>query len=293
MQVWLMGMFFLFTNTIYASQPPSPHWHYVETKLKKSGFEKPFIKELKKNYDPKNFETVVRLNLLLFLKKADYHGIQVSDKAAEDVRDFVAKHKLVLKEAEKKYGVSSRVVASLLWMETRHGETYGNFHVASGFLDLIQSERKDVITYLQNEAHEFTDNVTSKQRREIIKRTKIKTDWAISELRALQSMYKKNHKIVQELKGSFSGAFGMPQFLPSSYIKWSKSYNGKKIANLFTANDAIYSVSNYLKGHGWKKNKPKTFVKALMKYNNSRDYANAILKLEEMSGPSKRVPGSH
>jgi membrane-bound lytic murein transglycosylase B len=79
------------------------------------------------------------------------------------------------------------VIASLLWIETRHGQNQGMFHVASAYLHLLQSERPAVKEFLQNKAVDFTKNVTKKQRAEIAKRTKTKADWALKELRSLQA----------------------------------------------------------------------------------------------------------
>jgi membrane-bound lytic murein transglycosylase B len=51
-------------------------------------------------------------------------------------------------------------------------------------------------------------------------------------------------------------------------------------------------VAYYLKDNGWRKGRDKTFVKALMKYNNSMDYAQAILKLAgKVDG--RRAPAGH
>ncbi|MBY0346075.1 MAG: hypothetical protein K2P98_04330, partial [Neisseriaceae bacterium] len=58
--------------------------------------------------------------------------------------------------------------------------------------------------------------------------------------------------------------------------------------------DAICSVGSYLKKHGWRATRSKTHMAALMKYNNSRDYAEAILKLAEKTKNKtpKRLPSN-
>lgn len=271
-------------------------WPYVEKKLKASGFDKKFITDLKKHYEPKHFEMVVKLNVLLFLVTADYHGVQVTEEGVQKVRFFLAKNEKVFQQAEKDYGVSRNIIASLLWMETRHGQNQGVFHVASSFVHLLQADREDVKAFLQKKAPEYNQKVTAQQRKEIIARTKKKADWALQELKAVATLYKKDRKLAMNLRGSFSGAFGMPQFLPSSYQHWAKASKKGNVADLYKPSDAICSVGNYLKQHGWRWNKNTTHVKSLMKYNNSRDYAEAILKLAEKSkvptSPLKRIPAS-
>ena len=77
----------------------------------------------------------------------------------------------------------------------------------------------------------------------------------------------------------------MPQFLPSSYVHFARSVNPKTQPALDQADDAIMSVAYFLKMHGWKTRQTKSHVKALKAYNNSLDYANAILTLAKKSSP--------
>ena len=278
------------------AQGPKSDWSYVEKKLSKAGFQRAYIKALKKNYEPKHFETVVKLNLLLFLVKANYHKVQVTAEGEKNVASFLAKNEKAFTQAEKEFGVPRHVIASLLWIETRHGQNQGMFHVASAYIHLLQSERQVVKDFLQQKATDYTKHVSKKQRAEIVKRTKTKAEWALKELRSLQALYKKNSKLALKLRGSFSGAFGLPQFLPSSYEMYAKSCKPGKVADLYVAADAICSVGSYLKKHGWREKSSKTHLAALMKYNNSRDYAEAILKLADKTKnknkATKRLPSN-
>ncbi len=290
---------FLFTFLLCFSaeaQSPKADWSYVEKKLSKAGFDRGFIKKLKKNYESKHFDTVVKLNLLLFLVKANYHTVQVTHEGEKNVISFLAKNEKSFTQAEKNFGVSRNIIASLLWIETRHGQNQGMFHVASAYAHLLQSERPEVKAFLQKKATDYSKNVTKKQRAEIVKRTKVKADWALKELRSLQAIYKRNATLALKLRGSFSGAFGLPQFLPSSYEMYAKSCKPGKVPDLYMAADAICSVGSYLKKHGWRAAKNKTHLAALMKYNNSRDYAEAILTLADKtkikSKTTKRLPAS-
>jgi membrane-bound lytic murein transglycosylase B len=59
------------------------------------------------------------------------------------------------------------------------------------------------------------------------------------------------------IKGSYAGALGQPQFMPSSYRYYAVSYDGKSKPNLFNnENDVIASIGNYFKKHGWQKDQP-------------------------------------
>ena len=98
-------------------------------------------------------------------------------------------------------------------------------------------------------------------------------------MKALSQMYKRDKNLVKGLKGSFSGAFGMSQFLPSSYVALATPLKKGQVPDLAKPGDAIASVAHYLKVNGWKKAQKRSHKRALMRYNNSEDYAEAILSL--------------
>jgi membrane-bound lytic murein transglycosylase B len=258
---------------------PAPDWKYTEAQLKKAKFKKSFIKALRETYEARHFQQTVELNVLLFLRKRDDHGVQVSKDAVETVKAFMEANRSSLSAAEKEHGVSSSVIASLLWLESRHGENRGRFHVPSVYLHLLQAPRPDVVAHLKRASHNFAPLITKKNLAEIEARTVKKAAWAVGELKALEKLYAKDPKLVRGLRGSFAGAFGIPQFIPSSYLRWARTQRKSVSPDLNRPQDAIQSVAYYLKDNGWRKGRDKTFVKALMKYNNSMDYAQAILKL--------------
>jgi membrane-bound lytic murein transglycosylase B len=258
---------------------PSSDWSYIQKQLELKHFSKSFIESMKTNYEEKDFEEVVRLNVLLFLKKADYHGPQVTPEAGHDVQEFCEANKAALTKAEKEFKVPGSVVASLLFMESRYGKNLGHFHVPSVYLDLLEAPRKDVQNYLQSQAERYAERITPKQRKEIRERTHRKFDFAIGELKSLQKAFQWKWSLGKEFRGSYSGAFGMAQFIPSSYVRWARANTKDEQPNLDHAEDAIMSVAYYLHSHGWKSSSRKAKIKALMKYNNSVDYARAILAL--------------
>lgn len=262
---------------------PIPNWSYVERKLNQNDFSPVFVREMQTKYEKREFTEVLRLNILLFLKKADYHGPQVTDGAVDEVRRFMVQNKVSLERAERLYGVAPQVISSLLWIESRHGRNKGTFHVPSVYLHLIQGERPPVLNFLRKEAKKFSDNLTADQKKQIHERAKKRAKWALEELRALYQIRKWKWEIGSSFRGSFSGAFGMAQFIPSSYVKWSRPYRQGEQPDLSKPEDAIESAAFYLKDHGWKAGALRTHEEALFKYNNSRDYARAILELANRS----------
>jgi membrane-bound lytic murein transglycosylase B len=287
MRILLCGLALLFSTHALAKDI-RPDWKYVEWRLSQIKVDDKFIKAMKDNYEAQGFEDVLELNVLLFLKKSDYHGPQITDDAVKDVQKFMRENSRALHSAQKKYKVPPAVVASLLWLESRYGQNVGRYKVANVFLHLLQSERRDVIAHLKENATRFTSRkITAKISAEIADRAKKKAKWARSELEALAKMFGRNSRMVTNLKGSFSGAFGIPQFLPSSYNHWARSASPGVAPDLTSPDDAIHSVAYYLRSAGWRG--ARNHVKALMRYNNSRDYANAILKLSARADTERDV----
>jgi membrane-bound lytic murein transglycosylase B len=262
-------------------------WTVAQARLQHAGLSASFVRQLGKHYDSQDFKEVVELNTLLFLRKEDYHGVQVTDDAVDAVRKFITENQDAMNEAEDHYHVNPAVIASLLWMESRHGKNQGEFDVPSVYVDLLQTDRPDVLHHLYQAAHRFTAKVSAKDRRDIRSRAHKRVKWALNELKAIQKMYRKNPKLFADFHGSFAGAFGMPQFVPSSYVTYAAARGEPHPPHLTQADDAIFSVANYLKLSGWRESRPKSHTRALLKYNNSHDYAAAILKLAKEAADKK------
>jgi membrane-bound lytic murein transglycosylase B len=153
--------------------------------------------------------------------------------------------------------------------------------VPSVFADLVQADRPEIIKDLRKRgAFRFSKHPKARDLRKIAARAAKKSKWAIGELKDLEKIYHaRGDNSVFELRGSYAGAFGMSQFLPSSYRRMTVKSPTLRALNLDHADDAIRSVAIYLHDNGWREKITRTHVKALMNYNDSRDYADSILKL--------------
>ena len=73
-----------------------------------------------------------------------------------------------------------------------------------------------------------------------------------NELSELLLMAKEEKENIFDFKGSYAGAMGMPQFMPSSYRKWAVDYDGDGHRDIWNnVGDVAASVANYMKQHGW------------------------------------------
>lgn len=136
---------------------------------------------------------------------------------------FYRKHQAVLEQAYNKYGVPPSIIVAIIGVETRYGKVMGNDSV-------IQALATIAFGYPKREAF-FT-----------------------KELRAFLQMTQEDGLDPLALRGSYAGAMGMAQFMPSSYLRYAVDYNGDGKRDLWqTPSDAIFSIANYLSGNGWQK----------------------------------------
>ena len=101
---------------------------------------------------------------------------------------------------------------------------------------------------------------------------------AFSNFKALLIQAKEKNFDPNEVKGSWAGAIGFPQFMPAS-MKFAVDGNGDGNIDLFVMEDAIASVANYLKLHGYLE---KGSVAAFKAYNNDRIYAEGVKKYSDL-----------
>jgi membrane-bound lytic murein transglycosylase B len=111
---------------------------------------------------------------------------------------------------------------------------------------------------------------------------------ALSNFKALLIQAKEKNFDPSEVKGSWAGAIGFPQFMPAS-MKFAKDGNGDGKIDLFVMEDAIVSVANYLKLHGYSE---KGNVAAFKAYNNDKIYAEGVKKYSDLVKKAGAAAGS-
>jgi membrane-bound lytic murein transglycosylase B len=259
----------------------SPDVKYLKAKMKKNKFSPKFINAVLKDYDTESFGQTIKMNMLTFLNPPS-HAVLVTDEGINKSVEFIEANRKAFRKVEKRDKVPASVIAALLWVETKQGKITGHYHVTSVFAHLLQVNRKEVTDQLGNLAIDLEKNKiekTSDVKKVIRARAKRKAEWAVEQMKALEKLYNKDHKMVKELLGSYAGAFGMTQFIPSSYWTYARALKDGKVADLYNPEDAISSVGNYLKKEGWNSKRQSRKMRALMHYNNSQDYAESILDL--------------
>ena len=205
------------TDGARAPASTGPMRHAI-SKLREKGVSESFLNLLQDNYRESERAKVLDLNILGFLKSRPVQDERIPAWELKRVEKFLKKNRTAFKEAEKKFRVPKEVVASLLWVETKYGRDIGTFHVGSSYLSLMMADYPTILDQTMDVARSRAPDFTREIQDKVIQRSKTKAEWALGEVVALQEVHEKGYKNAAKLEGSFSGAFGMAQFIPSSCL---------------------------------------------------------------------------
>lgn len=151
----------------------------------------------------------------------DYLDSAVSDTRVEKGREMLTSYARELAAIEARYGVDREAVVAIWGMETNYGSFMGEHYVVRALATLAYAapRRQDFWT------------------RELVTALKIIDD---------------GHVAPDRMEGSWAGAMGHTQFMPSSWKQYSSDYDGDGRHDIWTSiPDALASTANYLKRHGW------------------------------------------
>ncbi len=202
-------------------------------------------------------------------------------------RRFIADHRSCFMKAKATYGVEAEIIAAIFLIETHFGSYTGKtptLAVFSSFAVMDYKANRDKVWKM------LSPYDRQKWAREAFDVKLIdRSAWAYRELCALLEL-KNTHGIRPEtLKGSVMGAIGLPQFLPSSLVKFGADGNGDGRIDLYEPEDAIFSTANYLRGHGWCEAKyPSDREAVIWDYNHSKVYVRTVLGIAESIGAEAR-----
>ena len=252
----------------------------IESIFKKVKFKEEILKYYGKDY---------KSNILEY---TSYKQKFVNKTNIENGLFFWKKYKTILKKSE----TPPEIIVSIIGIETKYGDFLGNYSIFNSLYTLAFN----------------INDITGR------------STFFLNELKYFMNYCKKNkyisNKKIFNLKGSFAGAMGLPQFMPSSIANYAVDGNKDNKIDLFTPEDAIKSVDNYLIKNKWNKKEEKIITKkdggkalelnkydykdpnqckdkfiildnkkyfvsnnfcVLKKYNNSNFYAMAVYELAE------------
>lgn len=260
----------------------------VIKRLTKEGFSEEW---LAKQFTDKRTVFIPRMTIVKPRTKSSsdrnaYAWVNTQESAAA-CRAFIEKYRTILEEAEAKYGVDVATIAALLRCETRHGTVTGSYHVFSVYASMSLMDQPSYVLQSIKRAKETmkdrnaSDAEIDSEVAWIRNRVSTRSKWAFKELVNLLKIEQRGLTDALGIYGSWAGAFGWAQFLPSSYLSRAVDGNGDRRIDLFTPADAIHSCANYLSKAGFKTGEPGSQRRAIHNYNNSSAYVESIMGLAE------------
>jgi len=183
-----------------------------------------------------------------------------------------------LKQMEKRFQVDKEVAVAILLVESRFGENIGRYRVIPTLASIAIMDSPE---NLQRNCDAFREIDPELSCDWIERQSKRKAEWAYQELKCFLNIIHEEKIDPLEVFGSHAGAMGMAQFVPSSYLNYALSEESFE-KWLLSREEAIFSIGNYLRSHGWRTNLPIQKKKQiLMYYNRSVPYVETVMKVSQ------------
>ncbi len=271
---------FIFLTGILIT-PLSAHAGYFEVlqeRLKTDGFDSKKIDDLYHNPKVLFDHRSVSSFFMHSEGRLNYNQFATS-KSVKKAKKYQHKYAEALARTEKKYRVDKEVITAIILVETRLGKMLGNSRVLNTLSTMAVLENKDA----RQNLWQLIPADRRLSREQFEKKADRKSGWAYTELKALLRYAFAEGIDPTTIRGSYAGAMGICQFMPSNINRLAADGNNDGHIDLFNHDDAIASVANYLKHHGWKPglNHQKAH-RVIRRYNNSRPYADTILKVANL-----------
>jgi membrane-bound lytic murein transglycosylase B len=200
---------------------------FIGDLVKKDGFEKPYLLAVLGKVESKQTILDAMGRPAEKVKSwPDYRNIFLTPRRISAGVDFFREHEARLRKISGRTGVPPEIIAAILGVETFYGTRTGSFRAVDSLATL---------------AFDYPPRAT----------------FFRSELRQLFLLAREEQLDVGSLLGSYAGALGPPQFIPSSYRNFAVDGNGDGRRDLFQNwDDIMASVANYFAVHNWQRGQP-------------------------------------
>lgn len=160
----------------------------------------------------------------------EYRNIFLNQKREDQGVDFWQKHSETLARAEATYGVPASIIVAVIGVETYYGRIAGRYHVLDALATLAFDYPR-------------------------------RSEFFTKELKHYLLLTREQGFDPAQMMGSYAGAMGYGQFMPSSYRSYAVDFDGDGITDIWNNPvDAIGSVANYFKRHGWREGESVVFA---------------------------------
>ncbi len=155
-----------------------------------------------------------------------YRPIFLTDRRISEGIDFWTENRELIASASKKFGVDEEIIVAIIGVETFYGRITGGYRTIDALVTL---------------GFYYPKNLSSDR-----------SPFFSSELLHYMQLASEEDLPADEITGSYAGAMGMGQFMPSSYREYAVDFDGDGNRDLWRSTpDVVGSVANYLHRHGW------------------------------------------
>jgi membrane-bound lytic murein transglycosylase B len=163
------------------------------------------------------------------LKWYEYRRIFLKEARISQGLEFWSNNESILEQAEEQFGVPPEYVVAIIGVETSYGRNAGSYRVLDALVTL---------------AFDYPP----------------RAKFFRGELTQFLLLAREEGKDPLDLKGSYAGAMGYGQFIPSSFRAYAVDFDGDGVRDIWhNKSDAIGSVANYFSRHGWIDDRPVAF----------------------------------
>jgi membrane-bound lytic murein transglycosylase B len=254
-----------------------PYYQPLFQRLTGEGFDSEFLSQLFTDPRSELVPHVMTISLDLYEVPERYAQF-LNPESILLAKKFLGENMKTMRKMESRFQVDKEVIVAILLVESRFGQNIGRYRVlptlaSMALMDSPENLRKNfsILRELDPElSYEWMEG-----------RAKRRASWAYQELKCFLTIIRYEEVDPLEVYGSSAGALGMAQFIPSSYLTYALNQNSFETW-LLNKEEAIFSIGNYLKSHGWKKNLPLEKKKrVLWSYNRSEPYVGTVLQVAQ------------
>ena len=288
-------VFFCFFAIIFLLPLPGPvqsadDWTPLVERLAADGFNRPTVEALfarpEVRFEPdamaEKIKTLVRNQSVVSDSLADrlknaVRRDYLSNGVIARALSYTVENQAILEEIHTLYGVPKEIIVSILLIETNLGRNTGNRCVFNRLASMaLSADLETVRPHLRGEL------LTSENEAFARRRCREKGDWAYDEVKALLRLADRDGVDPLGFRGSIYGAIGLCQFMPSNIFIYGVDADRDGRIDPFAKTDALYSIANYLRGHGWRPEMDRNGQRrVIFDYNNSTVYANTVLAVAD------------
>jgi len=300
---WPMAPLFFVLIFLHLPTPSLADWSPLINRLVADGFQEQALRELfsrpQVQFEPgamsSKLESLLKHQippgeaLTPSPKKKGVMKTFLREKVIAKAKSFIQANKSTLETIHTTYGVPQEIIVSIFLIETSLGEYVGERIAFNRLASMaLCRDLEKIRPYVSRKL------LTPRSEEYARERCREKADWAYIELKALLDYAEKSGFDPLSIPGSPLGAIGFCQFMPSNISPFGVDADQDGRIDLFTKDDALHSMANYLRGHGWSGNMTKSGQqKVIFEYNRCSVYANTVLavadRLKGKNPPRQRL----